>query len=132
MESLLKHFEDYFNITLKEHLKYPETFKVTVNNNVIILNSNQRSELVTRISKDYILKENLTKEVTRFSRTKNYNVTDLSIGINRKVYNIYITFSSLNELINIDYGALATMAKHIIKLDELFSFCTVFTRDCDN
>jgi hypothetical protein len=54
----------YFNYTLRDYLKYPETYALTVTSNQITLFTNQTSKLLEIIKSDPNIKETLVSQLT--------------------------------------------------------------------
>jgi len=95
---LQKGFEQYFNVFLRNYLKYPETFTVIIGDNTITLIPNQTSQLIQIIKSDPLVKERLISEVTKF--LKKYRP---------EVYDVF--FYSHGSDIIIKYDTIARMSE---------------------
>jgi hypothetical protein len=119
---------NYFNKTLKDKLKYPETFSLTQDNK-IILTPNQESQLLRSIKSNTELKEMLLMELTYQFKKLNPNLIDLYLSTHGN--DIVINLKSSKELVYIPKELFTLIfsyldAENLNNVREIYEYDYVF------
>lgn len=121
----------YFNDVLRNNLKYPEKFTISIINNDIIFNSDIKSELIKKLSNiDF---KNQLKNIMVGGMKLGSSIIDINITVlSDYTFKIILICEIKFNDINID--AYAQIAKHL-DLDGINSLCrtdTIFNDYCNN
>jgi len=125
MEDLRLKINDYFNLILRDALRYPEKFQIEIHKDRIILYPNQPSSLLGLLIRDKPLKNNLLKIVGNFIEK---NVSDAyDVSLNTDGTNIIIKWLTEEVLRpkldpRVEIGSYANIASNL-DIESLNKMC---------
>jgi len=119
--NLHKDFNNYFNITLRNHLKYPEQFNISIKDNRIILVPNGQSKLLELLKTNPATKKQILNQILQGLPKSITNVYFSTHG-----YDIVINFEQIPHL---DTGIYANIISNVDETD-VNNFCISFKDVC--
>jgi len=128
MEQYASDFNKYFNITLKNYLKFPETYNIHFNPGQVILKADQPAELNAKLTDDLYGK--LYQQIVQFIQQRNskinninlYLINDLTKIINGNIIIYYETLFMPEEM----YLVISSY----LLLGDLNTFCNIHQTLC--
>ena len=106
-------YDKYFNNTLRNYLKYPEKFNITISKNRVTLTPDQPSSLLKLLKTDSSIVSNIISSLK--SGLKNTNIEDVYFSTHGDDIVINVVFSKV--IVNLDTGLWATLASYLDVID---------------